>query len=149
MHYVFPWQALLAEWSHACSVQFISVHGGKCVLWKAYVSLPHLPEVFLKVAFETAPGVVWLVKAIFDLLEVDGFECFLFLCLSPLVLCTQVLSQAPQHFRASEIETQAAFKGCFACQPIFSVISLDFSMSMALDPREPQILMLESHAAHK
>ena len=39
-----------------------------------------------------------------------------------LALCPQIISQAPQHFRSSEMQTIS--DGCFACQSVCSVISL-------------------------
>ena len=39
-----------------------------------------------------------------------------------LALCPQIISQAPQHFRSSEMQTTS--DGCFACQSVCSVISL-------------------------
>ena len=50
-----------------------------------------------------------------------------------LALCSQVVSQAPQHFRSSEIE--ATCDDCFAHQSICSVISLH-SMSRTVHPQE-------------
>ena len=49
-------------------------------------------------------------------------------------LCPQVVSQASQHLRSSE--KQATFEGCFACQSICSVISLQSGMSRAVHPQE-------------
>ena len=49
-------------------------------------------------------------------------------------LCVQVGSQAPQHFRSSE--TQATWEGCFARQPICSVVSLHSGMSRAVRSQE-------------
>ena len=39
-----------------------------------------------------------------------------------LALCPQIISQAPQHFRSSEMQTTS--DGCFACQSVCWVISL-------------------------
>ena len=50
-----------------------------------------------------------------------------------LVLCPLVVSQAPQHFISSE--TQAACEGCFARQPICSVVTFQSGMSGAVDPQ--------------
>ena len=47
-----------------------------------------------------------------------------------MALCPQVVSQSPQHFRASEI--QATFDGFFARQSVCSVISLHSGMSRAV-----------------
>ena len=47
-----------------------------------------------------------------------------------LALCPQLLPQASQHFRSSE--KQATCEGCFACQSIYSVISLHSDMSRAV-----------------
>ena len=49
-----------------------------------------------------------------------------------LALCSQVVSQAPQHFRS---EVQATCDDCFACQSICSVISLH-SMSRTVHPQD-------------
>ena len=49
-------------------------------------------------------------------------------------LCQQVLSQAPQQGRSSEM--QAACDGCFARQSVCSVISLHSSMSWAVHPQQ-------------
>ena len=51
-----------------------------------------------------------------------------------LALYPQVVSQAPQHFRSSK--KQATCEGCFARQPICSVISLHPGMSRAVHPQE-------------
>ena len=51
-----------------------------------------------------------------------------------LVLCPQIVSQAPQHFRSSE--TQATCDGCFVRQSVCSVISLHSGMSRAVYPQE-------------
>ena len=51
-----------------------------------------------------------------------------------LALCSQILSQTPQHFRSSE--TQTTCEGCFARQSICLVISLHSSLSRAVHPQE-------------
>ena len=68
---------------------------------------------------------------------------FLFPCLSllqaidgvmSLALCPHVVSQAPQHFKSSEM--QATYDGCFARQSLCSVVSLHSGMSRAVHPQE-------------
>ena len=51
-----------------------------------------------------------------------------------LVLCPQVVSQAPQHFRSSE--TQATYQGCFSRQSIDSVIFLHSCSSLQAKTRQ-------------
>ena len=66
---------------------------------------------------------VWLIKALFHPFYASilmAIDCVMFLA-----LCQQVVSQAPQHFRSSEM--QAASDGCFPCQSVCSVIPLTLS----------------------
>ena len=51
-----------------------------------------------------------------------------------LALCSQVVSQASQHFRFSE--KQATCEGCFVRQSVCSVISLHSGMSRVVHPQE-------------
>ena len=98
------------------------------------------PRSFLNVIFETVSKLVWLRMA-------SSFQGRLSSASSPyvslfqttdgvmsLALCPQAVSQAPQHFRASE--TQAIYDGCFACQSVCSVIFLHSGMSRAVHPQE-------------
>ena len=51
-----------------------------------------------------------------------------------LVLCPQVVSQAPQHFRSSDTQL-GHIGGCFGHQCICSIISLQSSISRAVYPQ--------------
>ena len=51
-----------------------------------------------------------------------------------LALCPQLVSQAFEHFRSTEM--QATCEGCFARQSVCSVISLHSGMSRAVHPQE-------------
>ena len=51
-----------------------------------------------------------------------------------LALCSQVVSQTPQHFTSSKMQTTCG--GCFAHKSLCSVISLLSSMSRAVQPQE-------------
>ena len=111
----------------------ISTFGKKhiyiCVCVYSILSLRNVPSV----AFEMILAFVLLVVTLSHPFYKDHWS-FLFLHLSPWIsvamswaLSIYVVSQAPQHFRSSE--TQATCDGCFACQPICSVISLDPRLS--------------------
>ena len=85
---------------------------------------------------------VWLTIALSCPFKEGRFSSSFSICLLQavdgvmyLALCPQVVSQAPQHFRSSEM--QAICVGCFSHQSICSsVISLHSGMSNAVHPQE-------------
>ena len=87
---------------------------------------PCLSEVPPNVAFETGPGFVCLAMALSRPFKEDRLTLPLSthipsrqsMVLMSLVLCPQVVSQAPQHFRT--FETQATCDGCFSHQSVCS-----------------------------
>ena len=128
------WAALIGNsflTSSQCSllqferVLLSSVQDGIHALGKTHVhSVPSLRS-FPNVAFETVPMFAWLTNN-GPLLSFQGkssstssFRAFLFQAINgvmSLALCSQVVSQAPQHFKYSK--KLATCEGCFACQCI-------------------------------
>ena len=96
---------------------------------------PCLSEVPPNVAFETGQVFVCLTLALSRPFKEDRLMLPLpthipsrqSMVLMSVVLCPQVVSQAPQHFRPSE--KQGTCEGCFARQSINSVISLHSGMT--------------------
>ena len=131
-----------AKSSEFSSVQFSSGQGGIYTLGKAYIrstqSLRSSPDV----TFGTVPNVHLTDDGSSSSFPgrspgASSFHASLLQLIDgvlSLVLCPQVVSQAPQHFRSSE--TQATYQGCFSRQSIDSVIFLHSCSSLQAKTRQ-------------
>ena len=107
----------------ACSVQFSSIQEGVYALRKAQMcsTPPSLSDVSPTLPLKRFQDRLASFRA--SLLQAIGGQM-------SLTLCSQVVSQAPQHLRS--FEKQVTCEGCFACQRVCSVISLRSGMRLCV-----------------